>query len=357
MPASRETAESAAELDECAQLEEQLEQMTNVNRFLARENQTFEDYLRRVHPNMDLSAVIDPKSSKSKKRGDPKQDNFQPLTAEEKANICSHQLDYILQKSGEVQRKGEDEISEVKTMLEEVNMRANESKRDTRDFKRDVIVGAENPRSGRTMSDKFIRFMEDRLKAKDNLIEKLELKNHSLQTQRWKLSQRVAQKEQMSDMLSAVDFDQLKIENQQYLERIEEKNTELLQVKLTTGRTIQALNNIKSELQQLVAEQTRLEKEKSERLAQQSSFESDYKTASEERDKTEQIVRRMRLEQQDTDQPKILDYIKIKHEVMECEAKKGDLQRKLDIAESDAQRTARILKTIGAAATPAIAAV
>lgn len=85
--------------------------------------------------------------------------------------------------------------------------------------------------------------MEDRLKAKDNLIEKLDLKNHSLQTQRWKLSQRVAQKEQMSDMLNAVDFDQLKIENQQYLERIEEKNTELLQVKLTTGRTVQVCDS------------------------------------------------------------------------------------------------------------------
>lgn len=63
---------------------------------------------------MDLSAVIEPKhASKSKKRGESKHDNFQPLTAEEKANICSHQLDYILQKLGEVQRKGEDEISEV----------------------------------------------------------------------------------------------------------------------------------------------------------------------------------------------------------------------------------------------------
>lgn len=70
------------------------------------------------------------------------------------------------------------------------------------------------------------------------------------------------------------------------------------------------------ELQQLVSEQNRLEKEKSDRLAQQSSFESDYNIASAERDKTEQTVRRMRLEQQDTDQPKILDYIKIKHEVM-----------------------------------------
>lgn len=81
---------------------------------------------------------------------------------------------------------------------------------------------------------------------------------------------------------------------------------------------MQALNSIKVELQQLVAEQNRLEKEKSERLAQQESFETDYSTASAERQKTQQIVRRMRLEQQDTDQPKILDYIKIKHEVMVC---------------------------------------
>lgn len=42
-------------------------------------------------------------------------------------------------------------------MLEEVNMRATESKKDTRDFRRDVIVGAENPRTGRTMADKFIK--------------------------------------------------------------------------------------------------------------------------------------------------------------------------------------------------------
>lgn len=48
-------------------------------------------------------------------------------------------------------------------MLEEVNMRMNESKKDTRDFKRDVIIGAENPRTGRTMSDKFIKCESARL--------------------------------------------------------------------------------------------------------------------------------------------------------------------------------------------------
>lgn len=82
--------------------------------------------------------------------------------------------------------------------------------------------------------------MEDRLKSSDALIEKLKLKNKSIKAQRDKLKQRVDQKEAMSDALHVVDFDQLKIENQQYLERIEEKNAELLQVKVTTGRTVQA---------------------------------------------------------------------------------------------------------------------
>jgi hypothetical protein len=43
-------------------------------------------------------------------------------------------------------------------MLEEIDIRMTESKRDTRDFKREIIVGAENPRTGRTMSDKFVKY-------------------------------------------------------------------------------------------------------------------------------------------------------------------------------------------------------
>jgi hypothetical protein len=76
-------------------------------------------------------------------------------------------------------------------------------------------------------------------------------------------------------------------------------------------RCMQSLNSIKVELNQLLIEQERLEKEKSERLSQQASFEADFETARADHNKTEQMVRRMRLEQQDTDQPKILDYIKV----------------------------------------------
>ena len=43
----------------------------------------------------------------------------------------------------------------------------------------------------------------------------------------------------MGEVLHVVDFDQLKIENQQYLDRIEERNTELLRLKATTGKAVQ----------------------------------------------------------------------------------------------------------------------
>lgn len=42
-----------------------------------------------------------------------------------------------------------------------------------------------------------------------------------------------------------MDFEQLKIENKQFSERFEEKNQELLKLKLSAGNTMQVLNTFK----------------------------------------------------------------------------------------------------------------
>ena len=55
------------------------------------------------------------------------------------------------------------------------------------------------------------------------------------------MEQQLHQKEDMGEVLHVVDFDQLKIENQQYLDRIEERNTELLRLKATTGKAVQVI--------------------------------------------------------------------------------------------------------------------
>ena len=53
------------------------------------------------------------------------------------------------------------------------------------------------------------------------------------------LEMQIKQKEEMGEVLHEVDFNQLKIENQQYLEKIDEKNQELLRLKLMAGNTLQ----------------------------------------------------------------------------------------------------------------------
>ena len=46
----------------------------------------------------------------------------------------------------------------------------------------------------------------------------------------------------MGEVLHAIDFEQLKIENAQYLQKIEERNAALLKLKVTAGKTIQKWN-------------------------------------------------------------------------------------------------------------------
>jgi hypothetical protein len=64
----------------------------------------------------------------------------------------------------------------------------------------------------------------------------------TLRIQKNKLQLQLKQKEEMGEVLHAIDFDQLKIENRQYANKIEERNNELLKLKMTAGRTVQILN-------------------------------------------------------------------------------------------------------------------
>ena len=49
----------------------------------------------------------------------------------------------------------------------------------------------------------------------------------------------------MGEVLHEVDFNQLKIENEQYIEKIDERNQDLLDLKLRAGNALQVLNQYK----------------------------------------------------------------------------------------------------------------
>ena len=51
-------------------------------------------------------------------------------------------------------------------VLEETDQRIAELRKEAYEFKRDIVVGAENFRTGKTMAEKVIRYMEEKLRHK-----------------------------------------------------------------------------------------------------------------------------------------------------------------------------------------------
>ena len=113
------------------------------------------------------------------------------------------------------------------------------------------------------------------------MIEKLRLKNSTLKVQKKKLILQLKQKEEMGEVLHEVDFNQLKIENQQYIEKIDERNQDLLRLKLMAGNTLQVLNLYKKKLHTLTLESERLKSEITSRLDLLAKIDSETKQVEE----------------------------------------------------------------------------
>jgi DNA repair exonuclease SbcCD ATPase subunit len=183
------------------------------------------------------------------------------LTMDQKNDICSTELEAAQKELEETKRTSERLVDTLRAVLEETDIRIAELKKDAYEFKRDIVVGAENFRTGKTIAEKMIRYMEEKLRQKDAVIEKLRLKNATLKSQAQKIDAQLRHKEEMGDALHYIDFHQLQIENKQYVAKIEERNDELLKLKQTTGSTVQVLNSLKKKLQELMEESTWLQNE------------------------------------------------------------------------------------------------
>lgn len=59
----------------------------------------------------------------------------------------------------QLKKAGDKDMDDIRTLMEEVDMRIAETKKDTYEFKRDIIIGAENPRSGKIVAEKMIKWV------------------------------------------------------------------------------------------------------------------------------------------------------------------------------------------------------
>lgn len=315
-----------------------MNEITRQNRYLQLENDLLETYAARCEDKLvDGTDEGNGKEEQETKASRLRRGRVQvTLTIEQKSNICNAELEEAKKQSSDLKTASERLIDTLRAVLEETDIRLAELRKDAYEFKRDVVVGAENFRTGKTIAEKMTRYLEEKLRQKDTVIEKLQLKNAALQNKARTIDTQLRRKEEMGDVLHYIDFHQLQIENKQYITKVGERNEELLKLKQASGITVQLLNQLKKKLQDLVEESETIRLDICSRKALNGKVTEDivHNTQQCEKDiKEAQKLQNLQNVDNQEDSPQIMDHILQRAKIYEFRTEIKALERKIEIAE------------------------
>jgi len=115
-------------------------------------------------------------------------------------------------------------------------------------YKRKIAKQAVSHKTGKPMKEPEWLALEAAEKEKEKRVRMERLKYIKLRNQLQAREKELRQKEQLADGLHFIDFEQLKIENQTYNEKIEERNEELSKLRTKITMTVQVLSHLKEKL-------------------------------------------------------------------------------------------------------------
>eukprot|EP00933_Yihiella_yeosuensis_P058074 TRINITY_DN5828_c2_g2_i1.p1 TRINITY_DN5828_c2_g2~~TRINITY_DN5828_c2_g2_i1.p1 ORF type:complete len:387 (-),score=108.66 TRINITY_DN5828_c2_g2_i1:77-1150(-) len=331
------------------------------NEVLGMENEMLADFLQRdaekasgMEDTEEVFADLPSPADKGKKaqqakggrHGQQRQQRLPTsLSLEEKFRIANQEAEALTKDIDQTTLTSEQNLDILRALMEETDIRTAEVKRDAYEFRRDIVVGAENPRTGKTMAEKVLKYMEDKLTQKDMQINKLLMKNQAYKIAIKKADTQLKSKEETGDDLQFIDFHQLQIENSQFVKRIKEADQELLDLKRRAGKTVKILNNMKKKLSSLTAEAKFLEDEIKERKAMLAKTEHDIVKVVEEKETARKEHKKLRAQSRSTpEMPQIIDYVTQKDEAYNLEAQKRTWERKVELAETAAKRIRAAIK-------------
>ncbi|KAK9866184.1 hypothetical protein WJX84_000755 [Apatococcus fuscideae] len=327
-------------------MRQRLAELDKANELLESENTLLQAHLEKAGPIQQKLSESDGRAAGRRRKAQAEtQSGLDPggLDISEKNDIATAELEVLQSENQRIQEDSVKELNQVRVDLEEMDERIADAKKDMYDFRRDIIEEGQDPRTGKTIAEKMVKYLEDRIRSKDTMIEKLRLKNANLKAQTHKLELQLLHKEDMGEMLHGVDFDQLKIENKQQQEKLDTRNLDLLKHKNGAGRAVQALADHKKRLQANVDAGQTMVRQIEERRGQLGRFAGDWAAACKARGAAAQQLQQAKDEQQDREQPEIMDYIRLKAAVTDLEKKVVDWERKNEIAEMDLARTQKLM--------------
>eukprot|EP00659_Diplonema_papillatum_P018242 gene18242-28110_t len=229
------------------------------------------------------------------------------LSLDDKQHIVNSEVDCFKKDREKEEKEMERSLEMIRACMEEAEVRIAETRKDSFDFNREIG-------EAQVVAEKLLRYYDEKLKEKERHTAKLRGKHAALKTQIHKHEHQLKQREDMGEVLAPIDFDQLKIENQQFLERIEQKNKELVKLKLTTGNTVQTMNTLTERLNKYTQEQTVLKKDIAHKQNHLETLQKSIQQVVQEREGAERKNASLRLQHEAVKVPKVEDYIQQKAE-------------------------------------------
>ncbi|XP_013385373.1 coiled-coil domain-containing protein 96 [Lingula anatina] len=158
-------------------------------------------------------------------------------------------LDELRRQDSQLREEYRNQIEELKFQCQEHQSSVDEERERYMEFKKQVALNSINSRSGKPIPPRDIEHFLLQENKKESEVVNVRLENIKLKNKLRKKELQLKSKEELAAGLHMIDFEQLKIENQTYNEKIEERNEELLKLRKKITSTVQVLTHLKEKLQ------------------------------------------------------------------------------------------------------------
>lgn len=164
-----------------------------------------------------------------------------------KNEVVKSELENANIKWDKFEKKKDSLTDELLAKNQEIIQNIKDIKMEVYDLNRKIDIQADNPKSGKILSDVFYKFFEAKFKKMESLITELNRNNVELENKIKKEEEKLQNKDKTQE-LKFIDFYQLQIENKKYMKEVDEKNKMLLKLKMTIGEIGQHKNKYKNQL-------------------------------------------------------------------------------------------------------------
>lgn len=235
-----------------------------------------------------------------------------PLSLEEKSEIAEDECAAVKLQTCRYRDESERILDDIKAVIQETELSIVEIKKEKNSFQREVMFEAEMRHSKFASTDRILSYLQDKLKGKHVLIAKLQEKNDLLQTQIADAERQFTSKKDLADILHAVDFDQLTIQNQQLMTKIRDRTHEFHRIKASSNKASQALEIVRKHLQNLQAEGIHVKEKLNEDFSKLTRAKEEIKSCNRTKKKLKELLDIGTQESDGPSPPNAIEYMRLK---------------------------------------------